>query len=800
MPQNLPQHQQQQSWTTTSFHSSTIDDSHYPHNQHNSNNNVIDNNNHYPLIQHNNNNSNNSNTDSASSSHWSTSHPVQDRTRGFGSKKKAKQQNGKPKAKPRAKANRNWKAHPIWPKENQRRGWGKVSVKQPEDSNQALSAEPKQIESYSRQFHTTATQATPQPNVAVREEGQPKSPKSDWTAGSKKHVQRKPQRRPDSSVTVYDNHKERALETAGKDEQPNKTQPEYVILSGTSDMEESSDEDSAVPEQDNGNHDEKETPRTSTLLSASGPPELSPITAKPRKPVQKSSTIVVIDVDAEANAEVQKGGKDQSHKSESSLMAPPVSMDTSPTAPSLPPATTDTDEPKPTQQVANGTSKTPPRRSSRRLAKQATALISSSSPNEDEEKEKAAVSPQPVVPVNKAVSSSSKSKEKDAIALKLRHKNAKVQLLRTRLAQANTRWVKAKSNPKLAHALKVYTDTGIRLDPETPKPFQRKAALSPTPAPLPPPSSPPTKHTLRQRRKPQTRADLQRDLLITNIAGPAHMVRFLPPTPKLDLDYSTEGENEDDDDNDDNDDDDYSCGGGGGGSEDDHDNGIGLKHPATKDGDLMHANTGDVHQGGKGSLTGTVPMVVTNAGDDHNHDQEYQGAENNNNNDNDNNNNKIPTTTDPDERAASETKLLHERKQAQEKIQRALLELKRRHRALVKKKLPTKEELMKRQEAVKQTRNAAYWKQLVVKQRNLLEAQERILTDNAASLRACREYQRQMNATIPQLQREADEYAARARHLTDMIAQHSKQVLAARKKRKDLEDTNRSKKRPATGG
>jgi len=99
----------------------------------------------------------------------------------------------------------------------------------------------------------------------------------------------------------------------------------------------------------------------------------------------------------------------------------------------------------------------------------------------------------------------------------------------------------------------------------------------------------------------------------------------------------------------------------------------------------------------------------------------------------------------------------------------------------------SKEDLKKRQEEVKQTMDAAYWRQLVVKHRNLLEAEEKVVKEQEEALARCRQEIREQERKIAKLRDESRDFQVRQTHLMKTIEMENQNVLSSRAERKDCQ-------------
>mmetsp|Transcript_11509 Transcript_11509/g.16880 ORF Transcript_11509/g.16880 Transcript_11509/m.16880 type:complete len:574 (-) Transcript_11509:1409-3130(-) len=96
----------------------------------------------------------------------------------------------------------------------------------------------------------------------------------------------------------------------------------------------------------------------------------------------------------------------------------------------------------------------------------------------------------------------------------------------------------------------------------------------------------------------------------------------------------------------------------------------------------------------------------------------------------------------------------------------------------------TKEALRKRQEELQQTVDAAYWKRLLIKQRNLLIVQQKTVKDHESKLASCRDLIQRKRKSIAECQNNIETCLIRESYLEKRIALQTRAVLAARERRK----------------
>jgi hypothetical protein len=114
----------------------------------------------------------------------------------------------------------------------------------------------------------------------------------------------------------------------------------------------------------------------------------------------------------------------------------------------------------------------------------------------------------------------------------------------------------------------------------------------------------------------------------------------------------------------------------------------------------------------------------------------------------------------------------------------------------------TKESLKKRQEEMQKAVDCAYWKRLVLQQRNLLATEQKEVVQHETNLRACQEQIKTKRDGISECAQNIQESMVREQCLDEMIAKATQQVLSARKRRHEAtQDSNkvtRSKRRHET--
>mmetsp|Transcript_9262 Transcript_9262/g.15402 ORF Transcript_9262/g.15402 Transcript_9262/m.15402 type:complete len:536 (+) Transcript_9262:122-1729(+) len=106
-----------------------------------------------------------------------------------------------------------------------------------------------------------------------------------------------------------------------------------------------------------------------------------------------------------------------------------------------------------------------------------------------------------------------------------------------------------------------------------------------------------------------------------------------------------------------------------------------------------------------------------------------------------------------------------------------------------------KEALKKRQEELQQAVDTAYWKRLILKQRNLLATSQETLAQTEGNLQTCRDQMVVSKREIGQCEESLAETTVREDCLNDMISRSTQRVLAARKKRHDAMEAADKKKR-----
>lgn len=105
----------------------------------------------------------------------------------------------------------------------------------------------------------------------------------------------------------------------------------------------------------------------------------------------------------------------------------------------------------------------------------------------------------------------------------------------------------------------------------------------------------------------------------------------------------------------------------------------------------------------------------------------------------------------------------------------------------------TKEALIKRQEELQQTVDAAYWKRLILKQRNLLQAQESKVAQHAQALETMRHQMHSTKEQIKECQQNIQDAKIREECLDEMIVKTTQQVLSARKQRYDQQQKRQNR-------
>ena len=98
-----------------------------------------------------------------------------------------------------------------------------------------------------------------------------------------------------------------------------------------------------------------------------------------------------------------------------------------------------------------------------------------------------------------------------------------------------------------------------------------------------------------------------------------------------------------------------------------------------------------------------------------------------------------------------------------------------------------KQALKRRQEELQQTVDAAYWKRLVIQQRNLLAAEREEVLQHEQKLLSCQEEIKIKQESILECERKIDESRVREKCLDEMIEKAVRGVLNARKRRHELQ-------------
>ncbi|KAI2490841.1 hypothetical protein MHU86_23725 [Fragilaria crotonensis] len=103
-----------------------------------------------------------------------------------------------------------------------------------------------------------------------------------------------------------------------------------------------------------------------------------------------------------------------------------------------------------------------------------------------------------------------------------------------------------------------------------------------------------------------------------------------------------------------------------------------------------------------------------------------------------------------------------------------------------------KQALKRRQEELQQTVDAAYWKRLVIQQRNLLAAERKEVLQHEQKLLSCQEEIKIKQESIWECERKIDESRVREKCVDEMIEKAVRGVLNARKRRHEMQGSRQS--------